>query len=292
MNHIKNCPLCGHQSFKPVLSAVDYTVSQDTFTIVACEQCKFQFTNPIPTEEKIGAFYKAESYISHSSSNKGMINKIYQRVRKYTLKQKSKLVKSVTNGKEVLDIGAGTGHFLNQITKAGLNGKGLEPDADARSFAKSNFNIDLQPIQDLYQLKEDSVDVITMWHVLEHVYHLQNDFSQLVKVLNQTGKLIIAVPNRNSYDAKIYKEYWAAYDLPIHLYHFTPKDIEFLGKQHGLKIEKILPMKFDAFYVSMLSEKYKGGNILKAFFNGLRSNLKAKNDTYSSQIYILSKKGQ
>ncbi|MFD1553023.1 hypothetical protein DNU06_11890 [Putridiphycobacter roseus] len=289
MNQIQNCPLCGHQKFKPVLSAVDYTVSKDTFNIVACEQCKFQFTNPIPEEDKIGAFYKSESYVSHSSTNKGLINKIYQRVRKHTLKTKSDLVLNVANGKEVLDIGAGTGHFLNQVNHVGLHGKGLEPDEDARAFAKSNFNLDLAPIEKLHELEAGSIDVITMWHVLEHVYHLQNDFTQMVKLLNQNGKLIIAVPNRNSYDAKIYKAYWAAYDLPIHLYHFTPTDIKALAKQHGMKVEQILPMKFDAYYVSMLSEKYKGGNVFKAFFNGWISNMKAKNDSYSSQIYILSK---
>ena len=248
------------------------------------------FTNPIPVIEEIGMYYKSDSYVSHSSTNKGLINKVYQLVRKRTLKQKLKLVKRLTKGKDTLDIGAGTGHFLNEMTKAGFNAIGLEPDEDARNFAKSNFSVKIKDLNELYDLEEDSLDIITMWHVLEHVYDLQKDVAQIIKSLKKDGTLIVAVPNRNSYDAKHYKSFWAAYDLPIHLYHFTPNDINNLFAQHGMEVKEILPMKFDAFYVSMLSEKYKGGNLLSALFHGLMSNLKAKKGTFSSQIYIIRRK--
>lgn len=290
MNTIKVCPICEGTEFKPVLSGVDYTVSRETFKIVECNNCGFHFTNPIPTIDKIGEYYKAESYVSHSSSNKGLINKLYQKVRKHTLKQKLKLVTRLAKGNSILDIGAGTGHFLNVCQQANWNSLGLEPDADARAFAKKEFDVTLQSTADLHQLPEASRDVITMWHVLEHVYDLRKDVEQIVKVLKEDGVLVVAVPNRNSFDAKHYKEFWAAYDLPIHLYHFVPDDIKRLFGQFNMEVVEILPMKFDAYYVSMLSEKYKGGNIVKAFFNGWRSNLKAKQDSYSSQIYILKKK--
>ncbi|NOQ72297.1 MAG: methyltransferase domain-containing protein [Crocinitomix sp.] len=291
MNDIKQCPICDSSEFTPFISAVDYTVSNDTFNIVSCNNCGFHFTNPIPTVDKIGEYYKAESYISHSSTNKGIINKLYQRVRKHTLKQKVKLVKRVGKGKDTLDIGAGTGHFLNACQLAGFNALGLEPDVDARTFAIENFKANIQELDELYNLPDGSRDVITMWHVLEHVYDLRRDLDKITRILKPDGRLIIAVPNMSSFDAKHYKEFWAAYDLPIHLYHFVPDDIKRLFEHYDMELEEMQPMKFDSYYVSMLSEKYKGGNIVKAFWNGCRSNLKAKNGTYSSQIYILKKKG-
>ena len=288
--NINNCPICNHEKAKEFIKCVDYTVSQDTFTIVECESCGFHYTNPIPLESEIGKYYKSESYISHSSTNKGLINKIYQKVRNYTLKQKVKLLEKQSKGKNHLDIGAGTGHFINATTQAGFNSLGLEPDEDARNLAKSSFKVNIQPLEELHKLEDNSRDVITMWHVLEHVYHLQTDLKKITSILKDDGVMIVAVPNMNSYDAKKYKEFWAAYDLPIHLYHFVPNDIRNLFGQFNMEVKEILPMKFDSYYVSMLSEKYKGGNILSAFFTGLKSNMKANKESYSSQIYILRKK--
>jgi 2-polyprenyl-3-methyl-5-hydroxy-6-metoxy-1,4-benzoquinol methylase len=294
MNNFKNiehCPVCASSKFTPFLSCVDYTVSQKKFNIVSCDACNFHFTNPTPVVEEIGEYYKSESYISHSSTNKGLINKIYQRVRNYTLKQKVKLIQKQANGKNHLDIGAGTGHFLNASAAAGFNALGLEPDVDARKMAQDNFKVNIKALEELHNLDDNSQDVITMWHVLEHVYDLQKDLKKITSVLKEDGTMIVAVPNKSSYDAKKYKEFWAAYDLPIHLYHFVPNDIRNLFSQFNMEVAEILPMKFDSYYVSMLSEKYKGGNNVSAFFTGLKSNMKANSETYSSQIYILKKKG-
>lgn len=289
--NIKECPICNHNQFSEFLKTKDYMITKEEFIIVKCNNCDFCFTNPIPSIDEIGRYYKSEEYVSHSSSKKGIINSIYNLVRNYTLGKKVKLIKSVSNGKQLLDVGAGTGHFLNRCSENSFVVEGLEPDEDARAFAKSSFDIKLRPLEDLNNIRENSKDIITMWHVLEHVYNLNADFSTLVKVLKSDGKLIIAVPNRNSFDAQFYKNQWAAYDLPRHLYHFTKKDISSFADKHGMRLEKVLPMKFDSFYVSMLSEKYKGGSIFKAMLVGLKSNLKAKSGGgYSSQIYILSKK--
>ena len=292
MDKIKNinyCPICSESKFTLFIECVDYTVSQKKFTIVKCEACDFHFTNPVPVAEEIGEYYKSESYVSHSSSNKGLINKIYHKVRAYTLKQKVKLIQSKTNGLDHLDIGAGTGHFINATAQAGFNTLGLEPDEDARNLANSTFKVNIQSLDELHKLEDNSRDVITMWHVLEHVYDLKKDVEKMTKILKEDGVMIVAVPNRNSYDAKKYKEFWAAYDLPIHLYHFVPNDIRKLFGQFNMEVKEVLPMKFDSYYVSMLSEKYKGGNIISAFLTGLKSNLKANSETYSSQIYILKK---
>jgi len=290
MNTLSNCPICHANDFAKILEGIDHTVSQETFTIVECKKCSFQFTNPIPELEKIGTYYKSEGYVSHTSSKKGIINRVYHVVRGFTLKQKVKLIKRFIKGCNVLDIGAGTGHFVKAVKESGFNIIGLEPDIDARRLAKTSHNIDLLSIEELYHLDQNSQDIITMWHVLEHVYNLEKDVLQISKVLKDDGTLVVAVPNKNSYDAQRYGKFWAAYDLPIHLYHFTPNDIKNLFQKVDIEVKHILPMKFDSYYVSMLSEKYRGGNLFKALWSGMISNLKAKEGTYSSQIYILQKK--
>lgn len=264
-------------------------ITKENFNIVSCDSCGFHFTNPIPSINNIGDYYKSDKYVSHSSSKKGVINSLYNLVRSFTLRKKVKLIKQFVKGKKLLDIGSGTGHFLNQAKINGFDVIGLEPDSDAVEYALKNFNADLLPLDFLYQLKPESQDVITLWHVLEHVYDLEKDFKQIVSVLKPGGYVFIAVPNLDSFDAKYYNEFWAAYDVPRHLYHFRKKDINYLANKFSLNLMDTKGMKFDSFYVSMLSEKYKNGNFLKAFFIGLKSNLKAKSFGYSSQIYILLK---
>jgi ubiquinone/menaquinone biosynthesis C-methylase UbiE len=284
-----SCPVCEGKGFSNHLTLLDHMITQDVFTIVRCDSCGFHFTNPIPSEEVIGSYYKSENYISHSSSKTGLINKAYNVVRNITLKRKVNLVSRLAKGKNLLDVGSGTGHFLNASKGAGFIVQGLDPDEDAKNFAKSEFSLALQDLNEISQIDSNSKDVITMWHVLEHVYHLKRDLSEFVRVLNEEGVFIVAVPNMSSWDAKHYGAFWAAYDVPRHLYHFQEPTIKNLFAQFDLKCVEILPMKFDSFYVSMLSEKYKSGNIVSGVLNGLKSNLKAKNNGYSSQIYVFKK---
>ncbi len=290
LNTINACPVCEHAEFESFIDLKDWMITKEEFTIVKCSSCGFHFTNPIPAETTIGNYYKSEEYVSHSSSNKGIINRVYSIVRNYTLKQKVKLLSSYTNGNSLLDIGAGTGHFLNLAQTQGYEIQGLEPDEDARSFANQQFNLSLEKLDTLTSISSDSKDLITMWHVLEHVYHLKRDLSEIVRVLKTGGYLFIAVPNMDSWDAKFYKSYWAAYDVPRHLYHFQENTIKKLIETFGLVHRDTLPMKFDSYYVSMLSEKYKGGSMLKGILNGFISNAKSMKGGYSSQIYVFVKK--
>ena len=289
LNH-RNCPVCDAVENELFLTIPDHMITKEVFKVVRCSACGFHFTNPIPQESEIGRYYKSDEYISHSSNNSGIVNKAYNVVRNITLKRKLKLITRLSNGKELLDVGAGTGHFLSVCKTAGWNVQGLEPDEDARDFAKQNFDINLDPLSDLFEVKDNSKDVITMWHVLEHVYHLKRDVAELVRILKPDGVLIIAVPNMSSKDAQNYKEMWAAYDVPRHLYHFQKETIFNLMSQFDLECKEVLPMKFDSYYVSMLSEKYKNGNIVSGVLNGLKSNLAAKKGGFSSQIYIFKKK--
>lgn len=291
MLNIDRCPVCEGASFSPFLTCKDHTVSGESFSIVRCSNCAFLFTNPIPYPDDLGKYYKAEAYVSHTSSNKGLINFLYNRVRKITLKQKIRLIKRIAGGHALLDVGCGTGHFLHAARSAGFKISGIEPDPDARALAKSLNQVEALP-REAFASLQDRFDVITLWHVLEHLPELNQDVARLSGLLKEDGVLLIAVPNPDSFDANVYREHWAGYDVPRHLYHFSPDAIRRLFARHGFQCVEVLPMKFDAYYVSMLSEKSKNGSVLKGFLNGWRSNRMArrKPETWSSQIYLFRKK--
>lgn len=290
MKKINECPICNHTSFKLFLETKDFMITQEEFTIVYCENCGFHFTNPAPEESKVDKYYQDDAYVSHSSSKKGIINWIYNKVREITLNQKLNWIKKHSQGKNLLDIGCGTGHFLSKVESSGYDVTGLEPDPIARENAATLNGVHPLDISALKSLEKGSFDVITMWHVLEHVYELKENVQTYLDLLMPNGTLFIAVPNLESWDAQHYKNYWAAYDVPRHLYHFRKKDIENLFDEKNFKITSTLPMKFDSYYVSMLSEKYKKGNLLSAIWNGLKSNRKAKKFGFSSQVYVIQRK--
>jgi 2-polyprenyl-3-methyl-5-hydroxy-6-metoxy-1,4-benzoquinol methylase len=291
---IEKCLVCGSANFEPFLVCKDYTVSQEQFNIVSCKGCGFKFTNPRPDNAVLGNYYKAESYVSHTNSKKGIVNKLYHTVRNYTLKSKIQMVSGYVSRGTILDYGCGTGMFLSAINKAGWETFGMEPDDSARKMASERgLNVFSDKDRVSACVTDKKFNAITLWHVLEHVTDMPETLSFFKNKLNKDGVLIIAVPNHASYDAEYYKEFWAAYDVPRHLHHFDIKSMTSLVEQAGFKLQKTKPMKFDSFYVSMLSEKYKTGsvNLLKAFWIGLKSNLKAKNThSYSSTIYIFRHK--
>ena len=289
----KTCPVCSGTEFQNYITLKDHSISGETFNISMCKSCEFKFTNPIPSEETIGKYYQSENYISHSDTNKGIVNKLYHLVRKQSLKSKVALINKSTNNKKgiVLDIGCGTGYFLQACKENGWKIEGMEPDSIARQQAEKNTNQTV--FTDLFTIKEEGkYDVITLWHVLEHVHKLNESIQHIHKLLKPNGTLIIAVPNCLSYDSATYKEFWAAYDVPRHLYHFTQTDMDKLLKKHKFTKTAIKPMLFDSFYVSMLSDKYKyeKTNYLRSFINGLVSNFKGSaSNNYSSLIYIFKR---
>lgn len=291
---IDKCLVCGSDSFEPFLVCKDYTVSQENFNIVSCKSCGFKFTNPRPENSVIGDYYKAEEYVSHSNTTKGVVNKLYHSVRNYTLKQKLKLISSYVSRGTMLDYGSGTGMFLNVCKNDGWETYGMEPDDNARKMSiEKGLDVfsDKDKVSD--RIADKKFNAITLWHVLEHVTDMEATLSFFKSKLNNDGVLIIAVPNHVSYDAQYYKEFWAAYDVPRHLHHFDINSMTSLVEKAGFKFQESKPMKFDSFYVSMLSEKYKTGsvNLVKAFLVGLTSNFKAKDThSYSSTIYIFKHK--
>lgn len=279
----------------PVLLVKDHTVSKEIFNIWHCGNCTARFTQNIPVAGEIGRYYQAEAYVSHTDTKKGLVNRLYHLVRNYTLQTKRRLVQkaaALQNG-SLLDVGAGTGAFAATMQQGGWRVTGLEPDDTARNNALANHNLTLQNPEGLFSLQASSFDAITMWHVMEHVHELHRYMATFNTLLKPQGVLIIAVPNYTCYDADVYKENWAAYDVPRHLYHFSPQSMGQLAQQHGFTITQHKPMWFDSFYVSMLSEQYKTGKsgLVKAVWNGFVSNLKAMGDAKrcSSVIYVLRK---
>lgn len=288
------CPICRASSFKPILKCRDYSISKEEFEIVQCLTCGLRITNPRPDAQSIGKYYESEDYVSHSNTQKGLINKLYHIAKKKAIKNKISLIESLNpSGKALLDIGCGTGSFIGEIQKKGWTVLGVEPNEGARKIARKNYSIDVIPDNEIINQKVGSFNVITLWHVLEHVHNLRDRVEEIKKLLSTNGLAIIAVPNPESWDAKHYGKFWAAYDVPRHLYHFSPVQIKKLFSEVGFVHLKSFPMKMDSYYVSMLSEKYQSRSLgmIKAAINGFLSNLKAKNDAekFSSVIYVFQK---
>ncbi|MFV5694158.1 class I SAM-dependent methyltransferase [Flavobacterium sp. LB3P122] len=273
---------------KHFLTVKDYSVSKETFDLYHDEELDMLITYPQPSLENLGKYYESVDYISHTDSKRSLFEKAYHFVKSIALKNKLNLINSLQPNKgSILDIGAGTGDFLSVAKENGWHTIGVEPSDKAKAIAKQKG---VSFIDETSELESHSFDIISMWHVLEHVPDLDEQLKELKRLLKPNGTLIIAVPNFKSFDAKYYGKFWAAYDVPIHFWHFSKKAIKMLFEKEEMQLVKVLPMKFDSFYVSLLSEKYKTGkmNFIKAFFIGLQSNWDATSDfEYSSHIYIL-----
>lgn len=273
---------------KHFLTVIDYSVSKETFDLYYDQDLDLLITSPQPSPENLGRYYESNDYISHTDSKRSLFEKAYHFVKGIALKNKLNLINNCSSSKgNLLDIGAGTGDFLLTAKQNGWETIGVEPSEKAKGIAIGKGIKFSDSTQDL---ESHSFDVITMWHVLEHVPNLEIQIKELKRLVKPNGTIIIAVPNFKSYDAKYYGKFWAAFDVPIHFWHFSKTAIQLLFEKENIKLEKVLPMKFDSFYVSLLSEKYKKGkmNFVKAIWIGLVSNWKAKSSLeYSSHIYVL-----
>ena len=272
------------------MKVIDHSVSKEVFEIIESNYEGVLETLPKPSKENLPSYYKSEDYISHTDTRRNLLEQVYHLVRKSAIKRKLQLINSFNSeDKTLLDIGCGTGDFLKTALDSSWDVRGIEPNPQARKNANTKTNNAVSDTSELERFKKNSFDVITLWHVLEHLPNLEEDIKTFHKLLKPNGTLVIAVPNYKSYDAKYYKTFWAAYDVPRHLWHFSKEGISTLFQKFNFKLEKTHPMLFDSFYVSLLSEKYKNGfmNPFNAFLVGLRSNYKARtSNEYSSLIYI------
>jgi 2-polyprenyl-3-methyl-5-hydroxy-6-metoxy-1,4-benzoquinol methylase len=268
-------------------------VSGENFTLSICEDCGFVFTNPRPFISDAAPYYESEAYVSHSKTKAGMINNLFHLSRLYTIAYKKRIIRKYSKGKNILDYGCGTGEFLKSMASSGYHCHGIEPNLQAREKASSDKRLIVNDESDLKNIKDGSLHVITLWHVLEHVYPLRERLNAFERMLADEGMLFVAVPNMLSYDAKKYGPHWAAWDVPRHVHHFSPRSIKRLLENQGFEFVESKALLLDAFYISMLSEKYAHGKSknFHAMINGLKSNLKAfvGDHNYSSLIYIFKK---
>ncbi|MFZ4457262.1 MAG: class I SAM-dependent methyltransferase [Bacteroidales bacterium] len=291
----KSCPICDHNEFSEFLTCTDFFTTGETFDLKRCKNCGFLFTQNFPSEAIIGKYYEVPDYVSHSDTKTGIVNYLYHSARKLMLKLKAnRVIKSsgVQTG-TVLDYGCGTGYFVREMESRSWNSIGIEKSYAAREFAQSAFNSTFYEPEYLMSVADESCDVVTLWHVLEHVEHLDLLIEQLKRVLKPNGVLVLALPNAESFDAKYYREYWAAYDVPRHLWHFSAKTVSLLCDKHTLKLVDSKGMPLDAFYISMLSEKNRGArfSFLKGMWVGAHAFVSSLSDKskYSSMIYIIKK---
>lgn len=290
MHLVESCPICSGREFTEFGKAKDYTVSHETFMLRQCMSCQFLITSPRPNDANLGSYYLSDTYISHTAKATTLFDKLYEKVRGRALNWKLTLVKKLSTAvnPSLLDYGCGTGFFLNKMKENGFNIAGVEPSDIARKNAEKMTGVKIASALSEIKMK---FDIITLWHVLEHVSNLNEAINELKQRLNKDGTILIAVPNYKSADAQAYGMTWAGYDVPRHLWHFEQKTMQQLLANHQLRIVATVPMKLDSFYVSMLSEKYLSGGqsiitFTKGLLNGLISNLKAKDKNYSSIIYI------
>lgn len=284
------CPACGSSDLQLFLTVQDHRVSKAFFPIATCVPCGLRFTSRIPSKEQIGLFYKSDTYDSHRLDNNSLISRLYRLVRSWNITNKTLLLSNYTVSGKVVDYGCGLGHLVRHLKSNGFNAEGYEIDDDVRHRAKSDLNLNIYPLEDFQKTPNASVDVLMMWHVLEHVYDLKEDFQQIVDKVAPNGVLFIAVPNFRAYDAKYYGKAWEAYDVPRHLYHFDDQSIEGFCSSYGLSLESKIPMRFDSYYVSMASERnLKNGFVLRGVAVGLWSNLLGRRNGYSSHVYIFRK---
>lgn len=256
------CPVCEGELFDLKFYSVDFFLTGDVFPVVECRQCQMLLTANLPEPQDLSRYYESEDYISHSNIQKGLVNRVYHVARTLMLRRKYRLIKKKTaiRGGRILDIGAGTGHFLNYMKERGWLVNGIEPGSAARNFALEAWKISLLDSDQLFHLPEKSFDAITLWHVLEHLPDPNSYLAAAAKLLKPHGKLIIALPNPGSRDALYYGTEWAAWDLPRHVAHYYPHHLKQLAERHSFKVDSMHAMPLDPFYIAQLSEKYRRSN--------------------------------
>ena len=284
------CPWCDSEKTQMYLWVKDLFLTGEAFEIHECLKCGLLFTEPRPDASSIGKYYQSEEYYSHQENKSGFIPKIYESVKKVNLRHKRKLATKGLKVGTMLEIGCGVGDFLHEMEQKGWNCTGIEPSEEAKAIAKNRVKANILNPEELTSLKDESFDLITMWHVLEHVDNLKDEVMHLQRLLKKGGRLVLALPNFKSADAEHYREYWAAYDVPRHLNHFCRESINNIFKNTKLKLKKTDKLVWDAYYISYMSEKYKNHTmpLLKGAMKGMISNIKArKSGEWSSLVYVL-----
>ena len=290
-----NCPWCGSKNSHLHLQLKDYFLTQESFEIVECDDCHLLYTTPRPTPDVIGNYYKSENYFSHQENKKGFVPRIYEAVKKVNIKRKFALATDgilLENDRQMLEIGCGVGDFLHYAEQKGWHCYGAEPSDDAVKILKLKSDAKVVKPEQIESFSDASFDLICMWHVLEHVDNLKWQITQLKRLAKPHGRIVVAVPNYQSYDARFYHDKWAAYDVPRHLNHFSREFVFNQLNDSELILKSVHPLVWDSFYVSYMSEQFLNHRmpLLRGFCRGLISNGKALvSGQYSSLVYVFER---
>ena len=276
-------------SFTLIAKTKDYLVTGSSFEVRLDQQTQIAHTYPQPSEDELGKYYASEEYISHGNKKRSVIERVYAIAQKIMLKQKEQwLTKHSKQNKRYLDFGCGTAALVQHLNQKNWEAYGVEPSEKARNF--SIVKERLYP--SLEELPQKDFDVIALWHVLEHLSDPAKSLKAFYDRLDHQGHLFLALPNFNSYDAKYYENFWAAYDVPRHLWHFSAKGIIGLCEENGFEFVESKGLGLDAFYVSYLSERHQKNKVafIKGMIVGCWSNLLALfTQEYSSKLYVFKK---
>ena len=276
---LDRCPACGSPDIGSYTTITDHYYSKENFDIAACKGCGLRFTQNRPAPEEIGRYYDSENYASHDSGKKASVFlKVYQMARDYMLGLKFNLVRQFKpEWKQVLDYGTGEGFFTEYLLKKGKDASGIEPSAVARENFKSRTGKTL--FEDIDALPADKTfQVITLWHVLEHIHTLRETMEKLTERLEQKGIIVIAIPNQKAKDLEAFGPHWAAWDVPRHLYHWDTDSLSAFMKSLGLVRIHTGQLPLDPFYIGMISARYAGKGAVSGILTGLKSYFHGKSN--------------
>ena len=247
----------------------DYLVTHESFFVEEKEK-GISFTHPVIADEEIDKYYNTTAYLSHSS-NKTLISFFFDLFSNIMVKKKTSFMLGLGGVSAYLDYGCGIGKLISSMNKKGVASYGYDTSSLAISVCNNkslNASSNLDDLPNKY-------DLISFWHSLEHVSDYTKVLKKTKKMLSKNGTMVVALPNYDSFDAKFYSKFWAAYDTPRHRVHFTKKGFIKAASQLGFEVVKTKPLFLDSFYISMMSEKYKQSlfYFLKGLFIGALSNL-------------------
>jgi len=294
---LEKCPICGHSEFEKVYDLDDYKITQETFSLEKCPECTLIFTVDPPLGENIGRYYESDDYLEHSNRKNDLFSKMYSWGRDLMFGYKYGIIKKLGPKGKILDIGAGSGYYLNFMSKKGYEVQGIEMSERARNHAKSEHGLHIHPDEMFHNRDfKQKFDMISLWHVMEHLYDLNKVMKRFDELLNPNGSLVIALPNYNALEVQTYKKYWNGWDVPRHLWHFSPQSIRKLVGNHGFEITSMHTMPLDPLFNTLLTNKYRKGNplvnVLRMGTVGVASLIQGffNVEKASSIIYIIKRK--
>lgn len=250
-----SCFFCGSHDIGSSIASVERLSKKETFHIATCGACGMKRTIDAPALKDIGTYYAHESYVSHTGVRVWPLRVL----RTLRLWLRAHMISSFFQRKgSLLDIGCGVGDFAALIQKQGWNVLCIEPDESTRQKAQKQYKLDVRDVSALAHLPEATFDVITLWHVLEHMYDPLQTGATVKRLLNSEGVCIVAVPNAEAYSAEHYGCNWVAYDVPRHVSHFRSRDIHTWAERSGLEVIRQSSVPLDEFFCCLKSGALRG----------------------------------